>query len=82
MKCFILIVAVIGFVSSLPIEESAQKPTGKNVTIKHGDMIITTQQNKTLFGSRNTKLRNGVKNPSERWPGATVYYQFSPSISK
>lgn len=91
-SCFVL-VSIIGLVSSLPVEDAVQKfdvilpveeaiinPNEPEVDISQGDMILSPLQKKTLFKS--SKLRNGLRNPFQIWPGAVVYFQFSPTIRK
>lgn len=60
----------------LPIQKSGNNPSWT----RHGDMILSGKQKKSLFKS--TKLRSGVKNPSQLWPQGLVYFEFSPNISK
>lgn len=75
MKLYFLIAVVCGFASSVPAEQNLRpKP--------NGDMLLTSEQKRALFGKSNNKLRNGVRNPSLLWPNATVFFYMSPEISE
>lgn len=80
MKSYFLIVAFIGFVCSLPVEHTVQNPTHTQVNITQGDMILTPEQEASLY--KNPKVRNGVRNPLQMWYGGIVYYQFTSAFSK
>ncbi|KAL5280491.1 hypothetical protein ACFFRR_004459 [Megaselia abdita] len=81
MKSYFLIAVLIGLVYSFPVEDEAQDPSEDQVQepdLTEGDMILTPKQKEILFNP--PKTRNGVTNPSLRWPGGVVYYQFHSSI--
>lgn len=77
MKTFLLFLAVIRLGATLPLNDVDQ--TKKEDTMMD-DMIITAHQRRIIF--RKPTLKNGLRNPSEIWPNATVYYTFNSSICK
>lgn len=80
MKSLLLIVAIIGFVASLPIDDAVEKQS-EPADIALGDMLISSRQKRILY-PKNKKVKNGLIKPSEIWPNATVYYTFGPGIRK
>lgn len=80
MKSYCLIVAFIGLVCSLPVEDADKSPADQEVEITEGDMVLTSEQKTSLY--KNQNLRNGVRNPLQMWPGGLVYFQFTSTISK
>lgn len=91
MKSYILIVTLIGFAISFPVEDAIDDQPGDQaedaiddqsepVDFTEGDMILTPEQKQKLFNP--PKSRNGITNVSQRWPNNIVYYQFTSSIRK
>lgn len=79
MECYyIFVLLFFGAALAQTIDELAINANNPDVT--EGDMILTPEQKKILYLGSDKK--NGVTNPSARWPNAIVYYQFTGSIRK
>lgn len=76
MKSYFLVILSFSCVISLPVDNTSQ-----DVDLTEADMVLTDQQNKTLFTI--PKHRNAIRNPAQRWPATiNVYYEFDQQISK
>uniref|UniRef100_T1GM43 Metalloendopeptidase n=1 Tax=Megaselia scalaris TaxID=36166 RepID=T1GM43_MEGSC len=77
MKPYILIAALFfGTVLTQSNEDPAEDSAQPELT--EGDMILTEEQKQILFFG--SDKRNGVTNPSLRWPNGVVFYQFTGNI--
>lgn len=77
MKSFFLITVLFFGIAFAQTNDEADSG---HPDLTEGDMILTPDQKRILF--HGSDKRNGVTNPSLRWPNAVVFYQFTGSICK